>query len=244
MVRFLLSLSAHSHKLSISNVVPGVKDEHQRRISPARSYQRLQSISSSMTCIWSIFDHCRSCWCWGNSVKTFRNCQETERSTMKTREFERRRNHTWGTICWSEKRYVFTALANRLCLQEFSFPLVPRSTFQSCGWWCTKGKGKVNRYLEQWRQRTASGILTSLSVEEAKEFQCNLRLTKVSTSVVPKVRKTRVLTFLSSFRWSGVSLLISTLETLWFHSSGWSVFEWFPKFQGSTPLQQFKRESF
>ena len=69
-----------------------LKDEHQRRISPARSYQRLQSISSSMTCIWSIFDHCRSCWCWGNSVKTFRNCQETERSTMKTRECVRVRD--------------------------------------------------------------------------------------------------------------------------------------------------------
>ena len=37
-----------------------------------------------------------------------------------------------------------TAQQRQILTQEFSFPLVPRSTFQSCGWWCTKGKGKVN----------------------------------------------------------------------------------------------------
>ena len=137
MVRFLLSLSAHSHKLSISNVVPGVKDEHQRRISPARSYQRLQSISSSMTCIWSIFDHCRSCWCWGNSVKTFRNCQETESRSPRFQHlsFQRLEKHECSRSyrhfvakdgfrhshvfkCWRSKRIWKPSFETQLMIED------------------------------------------------------------------------------------------------------------------------------
>ena len=104
--------------------------------------------------------------------------------------------------CWNRlperPRNRRRRILSQILTQEFSFPLVPRSTFQSCGWWCTKGKGKVNRYLSQhcWSWNS----LPSASLEfwdVAQILRNNLLLSPFTSHLWKKSKKSRLLAFLS-----------------------------------------------